>query len=369
MLSGKLYGIRGLTEKTCLDSTVFQFACILSHLRNAVNVHYSTCMAKRIPVMSWVTLILFGLCVCVLLFADFGKGGSLVVDSLLDFGHVPLFVLVTAVVLRVLEPGGWLKADVQTYVRAFALSVFFGVSSEIVQHFMPGRSFQLGDIVRDAAGALAFVLLAYRHKRPMRPQRRAAIAGIACLAVLGAFAPVVSAASDELRARRDFPLLSSFETAFEMKRWVIKEGSSQRVRMHATHGLYSLEVRLEPGTYPGVTLDFPPRDWRGFDALAFDVHVGGPSPLPLTVRINDLEHNEEYTDRYNKTFVLGPGANHVVIDLAEVKRAPRGRAMDMGRMALVCLFSYRLKEPRTIYLDNVRLQAGLDASTARGTPP
>ncbi|HPC47581.1 MAG TPA: succinyl-CoA synthetase subunit beta, partial [Deltaproteobacteria bacterium] len=105
----------------------------------------------------------------------------------------------------------------------------------------------------------------------------------------------------------------------------------------------------------GATLDFPPRDWRGFESLAFDAYLEGTTPLPVTVRINDLEHNEQYSDRYNRTFTLKPGANRVVIDLHEVERSPAGRRMDMGRIALVCLFSYQLKEPRTVYLDNVRL--------------
>ncbi len=318
-------------------------------------MHYSACMDRCMNFRTKVGLFLLWVCVCVLLFADLGKSPSLLVDSLFDFGHVPLFMVVAAVVLRVLDTRERQKADLRVYAEAFAISLGFGAASEIVQHFLPDRSFELGDIGRDAAGALAFVLVAYQHRRPMPHARRVAMTGLAVLAVLAALVPVAAAAADELRARRDFPLLASFETTYEMKRWVVKEGSASRARTHATDGLYALELRLEPGVYPGATLDFPPRDWRGFESLAFDAYLEGTTPLPVTVRINDLEHNEQYADRYNKTFTLKPGANRVVIDLHEVERSPVGRRMDMGRIALVCLFSYQLKEPRTVYLDNVRL--------------
>lgn len=329
-------------------------------------MHYSACMVFSADLQrARVVFLLFGAIICVVLFADFGKTTSLVADSLFDFGHVPLFAVVAALVLWVLDRKRWIRTDSKTYAKAFVAGMVLAVASEIIQFFIPWRSCQAGDFLRDTAGISAFLLTAYRYRRPLSATIGRLMTLIACLVVVAALVPVALAVRDEVRATREFPLLASFETPYEMRRWAIKEGVSERTHRHATHGTYALMLRLEPGVYPGATLDFPPRDWRGYQALVFDAYLEGASPMPLTVCINDLEHNEEYTDRYNKTFTLVPGPNRVTIDLGEVERAPVGRKMDMGRIALVCLFSYNLKEPRTVYLDNVRLET----FTAPNTPP
>jgi len=140
-----------------------------------------------------------------------------------------------------------------------------------------------------------------------------------------------------------------------MDRWKSDEMHA-RVHLHATHGEYSLRADLSPGEYPGVSLSYPPRDWRGYRTLVFDVFLDKAADMPLTVRINDLKHNEQYDDRYNGRFLLHPGENTILVDLGEVEHAPKGRSMDMGNISVLCMFSYNLKSPRTVYFDNFRLQ-------------
>ena len=166
---------------------------------------------------------------------------------------------------------------------------------------------------------------------------------------------MLASALDTLRTERDFPLISSFETRLEMDRWKSDEMHA-RVHLHATHGEYSLRADLSPGEYPGVSLSYPPRDWRGYRTLVFDVFLDKAADMPLTVRINDLKHNEQYDDRYNGRFLLHPGENTILVDLGEVEHAPKGRSMDMGNISVLCMFSYNLKSPRTVYFDNFRLQ-------------
>jgi len=103
-------------------------------------------------------------------------------------------------------------------------------------------------------------------------------------------------------------------------------------------------------------MDYLHNDWRGYGSLSFDVFLEGPTPLEITVRINDRKHNDEFTDRYNKGFRLHPGDNHISIRLSDVKNAPRARMMDMGNITNICIFSYNLKEPRSMYFDNFRLK-------------
>jgi len=257
--------------------------------------------------------------------------------------------------LWALDRGNWVRTGKRNYVHAFFISVTLALISETIQNFTPDRSFQLEDIVNDLIGAGVFLLLAYQYKRGLPKRAQAALRIIALVLMCTAALPMLAATLDELHARRDFPLLGSFETRMEMERWEIEEGH-ERIAMHATNGKRSLRVDLSPGLYPGITLSYPCRDWRGYYTLSYDVFLDGTTFLPLSVRINDLAHNEEYDDRYIGTFSLRPGPNRITISLAEVEHAPRGRKMDMGRISILCIFSYKLKEPRTVYFDNFRLE-------------
>jgi len=291
-----------------------------------------------------------------LLFADFGKSSSLLLDSILNLGHIPLFAVVTGMTLWILDRKNWLHAAMRTYVWAFLISALLALLTEIIQHFTPERTFQVGDIINNVIGSGVFLLLTYQYRRGLPGLKRWVMSTTAAVLLLITSVPALITSADELRARHDFPLLGSFETYGEMERWQIVEGSFKRVRTNATQGEFSLKATLYPALYPGITMDYPPRDWSGYDTLTFDAYVAGKDSLPLTIRINDQEHNEEYEDRYNRAFTLLPGPNHVAISLSEVEHAAKGRLMDMEHISILCLFSYKLHEQRTVYFDDFRLE-------------
>jgi len=296
------------------------------------------------------------LCICLLLFADLGKSPSLLYDSIINLGHVPLFAVVAGMTLWVLDRQKWVHTDIKKYLWAFVLSAVLALATEIIQHFTPERSFQVRDIVNDLIGAGVFLVAAYQYRRGLQVEKRVLLCSTALCLMLFSCLPVVVAAADEMRSRRDFPLLGSFETRWEMERWKSEESSFRRVSMYATDGNLSLETVLSPGLYPGITMDYPPRNWRGYNTFTFDAYLEGTDSFPLTIRINDLQHNEGFEDRYNRTFVLKPGQNSLNIDLSDVEHAPKGRVMEMKNISILCLFSYNLKEKRTVYIDNIRLK-------------
>jgi hypothetical protein len=290
-----------------------------------------------------------------LLFNDFSKTRSLLISSILDFGHIPLFMMITAMVLWVLDWRRWPVTSLKNYILAGIIAFGLSLITEILQQYVPGRSFEIRDIASNLVGSSVFLLMFYQYKRHMQLDRRLTIICIACLLLLCAGVPVLTSLMEELRARGDFPLLASFETRWEMKRWMF-DGSVDRSTLHATHGKRSLQVNLAPGLYPGASLINAHLSWKGYDALLFDAFLKGNTPLALTVRINDLAHTEAYEDRYNRTFILVPGENLLTIDLSEVEHAPKGRLMAMEHIGLLRIFSYELKEQRTVYFDNFRLE-------------
>ena len=119
--------------------------------------------------------------------------------------------------------------------------------------------------------------------------------------------------------------------------------------------MHALRLELKPGPYPGLSFKFFPRDWRGWGALILVCTNPEASPLRLTVRVDDMEHNEDYGDRYNRSFDLAPGPGEIRIPLREIETAPAGRALDLGRVRSVVLFAYRLQEERELLVDSLRL--------------
>jgi len=308
---------------------------------------------------TWLKLSLFVLLViaiCYLLFYDFGKSATLLSESITNLGHIPIFAVVAGMSLWVLDREKWIHAGIKTYMSAFAISVGLSLATEFVQSFMPNRSFQKADIVSDIIGSGAFLLVAYQHQRGLPRRTRVFLSCIAVVSLVVVSLPMLRATAVELRAIHDYPLLASFETSIEINRWQAVESSFERVDMHSTNGKSSLKVLLCPGLYSGINFGYPPLNWHVYDNLAFDVFLDGNKPLVLTVRINDLAHNGEYDDRYNRSLTLKPGQNRMIISLAEVERAPKIRKMDLGRISSLCIFSYKLKEQRIIYLDNFRLE-------------
>ena len=305
------------------------------------------------------TLIFFLIATTVvsfLLFYDFGKSNSRFIDEIMNFGHIPLFGLIALGILWFVNRGKWTIQDKSQYIKAGVITVFLGVLSEFIQLFTTSRDFEVGDMISDAIGAAVFLSIAYPFPKDVHTKTKNLIrAGVLFLLMVASY-PLLSATIDSWNMERSFPILGSYETSLEMSRWSSKESRLERSRSHATDRDYSLKVNLLPGEYPGVSLDYLQNDWKGYGSLSFDVFIDGASPLDITIRINDLEHNNEFADRFNKGIRLQPGDNHISINLDEVRKAPLGRTMDMADITNICIFAYNLKTPRTVYFDNFRLE-------------
>ena len=119
---------------------------------------------------------------------------------------------------------------------------------------------------------------------------------------------------------------------------------------------------MDTTRYSGVALAYFPNDWRGYGVLRLEILNPSQGEIDITCRIHDLRHeegNQRHEDRFNKTFRLRPGWNHLQIDLKEVARAPAGRTLDLGTIRAVGVFATRLPTPRTIFLDHIRLEESL----------
>ena len=67
--------------------------------------------------------------------------------------HAILYAGLGTLLLRALAGGQFRRIAVRTLLTAIVLAAAYGVSDEIHQLFVPGRSYEIADMVADAAGA------------------------------------------------------------------------------------------------------------------------------------------------------------------------------------------------------------------------
>jgi hypothetical protein len=296
--------------------------------------------------------------------------------ALSDALHAPGFALVAIFAMAAMPaigrldpmrsrrrwPGG---ATPTRYAAAFVVTMVIASLAEWSQTIGP-RTESLADWLRDALGAaagLALHALFGRRARDATGAGRALVwtGRLAIIAVLATgFVPVAQWGHAYLRREAAFPVLGAFEAGWETLLWRPRGGSLDLVAPPPgwpREGTRVARIQLEPGRYPGVSLAEPHADWTGYEALELSLFSPEPEPITLWLRIHDAEHENAYADRYNTRFEVVPGQQTLRIPLENVRKAPRERELDLSRVAGLALFLAGLEEPRTLYLDDVRLVA------------
>jgi hypothetical protein len=228
-----------------------------------------------------------------------------------------------------------------------------GLMVEVIQLGMKGRYFELGDLLNDGIGALAFLIFFSEYEK----RHTAWIIRItSVMLILIAGTPFYVALINECNYRQQFPVISSFESILESSSWVMDNAEIKRSKEHAAKGLYSGMATFLPGKYSTLCNEDLIEKWAGYKMVAMDIYLPGEKGLKIVVRINDRKHNQNYNDRYNQRIGLGPGWNLIRIKLDDIEKSPANRLMDMSAITRICIFASDLTEPQVVYLDNLRLE-------------
>ena len=310
---------------------------------------------RRIPYFILALLV-------ILLFIDIpGSSSNRAVKNLLDSGHLVLFSLFWILLLK---KNYWPRnlSLFRQIVIIFLITIGLSIIIEGIQ-FFTNRSAELSDIGRNLIGTALAVI----YSGMIKDQRlfykfflKISILVIIFLSLI----PLIRSTVDEINARVNFPVLATFESSFEMDRWV---GTSlfKRSNIVARDGEYSLQIQFIDTTYSGMELVYFPGNWSNYKYLNFSIYYGQTDTFIIYVRIHDINHmnyNQDYSDRYNTSFVLHHGWNDLQICLKDVAKAPKTRLMDLTKIDGLIIFAYRPQKYQYIYLDHLYL------STKRVSP-
>ncbi|MGD8745442.1 MAG: hypothetical protein PVI02_03775 [Gammaproteobacteria bacterium] len=79
-------------------------------------------------------------------------------------------------------------------------------------------------------------------------------------------------------------------------------------------------------------------------------------PVPLTLRIEDINSTHEYKDGFNRTIAIQHGHNEVSVPLADTLQSSGGRVMDLSQISQLTLFTSRPEDPFRLYMSDVWLE-------------
>ncbi len=287
------------------------------------------------------------------------------VNAISNYGHVPLFGSFAALIFLALKEIGRPRKAAARYFVAGAVAAGFGLLSEAAQ--IPGhRDASALDFLRDSAGTIAFLAFLttldkhiewYWRGRAALKRYTVRFAAVA-LAALPAL-PILLAIGGAIDQKRRFPLITGFETVFQMQGVSATGAVLQRISPPPSFGAgtrAALVTYLPVPGYPRFDIAEPHADWTGYERFCFDVYSELAEPFRLSMRIHDAGHTNDYRDRFTGRFMVNPGATVVCFDLDSVRNAPAGRRMDLSAIEHVSIFTASPAGTLHAAFDNMRLE-------------
>lgn len=322
--------------------------------RKTVEISMECYLPKSMSREYRAVLALFILILSVLFFIGGPLRSLRSVQEAWNLGHIIYFSLLPLLLQQF--PGIGEIRSIRQAGFYLGFTVVVGLLVELLQHGV-NRSVDIGDMFRNLIGAgvaLCFILPA---KKTVPVQVLRILQMIIIFAIAYQCVPTVMALRDEFQARKAFPVLADFETSLQKERW----SSKSEIRLMDEEGNLQnsvLLVKLTTDKYTGASLNYFPANWEGYDSVQFRINNIMPASLRVICRIHDRQHEKgarEYADRFNKGFDLVHGWNTITIDLDDVRNAPQERKMNLGKMRNLHIFAVDLKNPREIYIDDVKL--------------
>ena len=318
-----------------------------------VEISYTLVAMKKISIKRSTFLIPLALIFAVLLFVGGPDSSSLrSFRYVWGMGHLFCFALWTYFYVQWRSDQSFKRQVIEVFVLTFLV----GGMVELIQSQI-GREAAWQDVVNDLIGSmLGMAFIADSRRKISLWALRTFQVPVLLLACWSLF-PVAQVLVDDVIARWQFPLLSGFETPLEVSRW---SGSAHReVSTDVSFsGQSALKIRLTTQLYSGLGLKDFPRDWSNYHSISLQVFNPELKPLKLHFRVHDLyhsDHDNAYSDRFNATFYLHKGWNHLQVPLQKIAHAPKTRQLDLTQIGGMGIFVGKIPQNRIIYLDDVRL--------------
>jgi hypothetical protein len=280
--------------------------------------------------------------------------------------HFPFFGILSLTVFGLLSLYLNRMGRLQIYFSAFNITIVIGALHELSQVFGP-RDADVADLIKDAAGAVTFLGFFMIYDKKMTPfwqkygpALKSILFVTAVLLIISILAPIAIWAEAYIHRDNNFPVICDFESFWETRFLKTEDAVLEIEKIsfvdNGADENKAGKLTFFPVEYPGLLIEEPYPDWTGYKSFDFSVYSDLEGTVPITVRIEDSWHDEEYSDRFNRTFDVAPGLNEISIPLNEVQRAPSTRNMDMKKIRAILLFAHNPDKEFALYFDDFHLE-------------
>jgi len=263
--------------------------------------------------------------------------------TLWNLGHLFVFFILYFVFFKFYHLSK--KAFIHTLTLTVFSSFAIGGLIELLQQ-STAREASWTDLTLDIIGAaFAFTLSSSKEQR----WEKLFSFGV-YLVVIISFTPLIKTLIDEARARKEFPIITEFNSPYEAGRihidapYKIKDGS--------------LFTSFSANAVSNIGWRFFPSDWRNYHALVLKIKNLEQSAFTISCRVHDRTHERSfaYSDRFNQIITLHPGEQIIRFDLASIHNAPASRKMDLTNIVSVICFSHQLNQKKHVEIKALKLE-------------
>jgi len=277
------------------------------------------------------------------------------IKDIWDSGHLILFGLLSFSYFS--RPRAASRTLFYKIIFTTLVCLVAGTGIELIQLFTH-REFSRSDIVNDLIGGyLGLLTLLLINKQSSLKIKAVAFLFLIIFIALG-LRNMGKHLTDEFVMRQQFPLLAGFETQLEMSRWDSNLTNIKRSTRFVKSGNYSLKVDFLPGRYPNISLKHFKNNWSGYHKLTYSVYNPSLQSLNFEMKVYDYQHtrtSRRYNDRFNQSVTLAPGWNTIETPLQAIISTPKNRSMNIHQIKGFSLFTDKLAQPVTVYIDDIHL--------------
>lgn len=271
------------------------------------------------------------------------------VSEVLNAAHAPAFAMITLLMIkmqrRIANPSTGILRD---YSVALAAAIVLGAAVELIQ-LSTGRDASIGDLARDALGAVAALgvfSIFDRHLQARPRHRPIRIAGalLALAATTVIIVPLAWTGLAYLQRQRAFPTLVDFDSP--LSEYFVRAYSAITVERNPLPGTLTSEGPDVIGLHAmmtdhhgwGIALWEPYPDWRGYEHIALDLANPADTPLLLQVHIRDQSQSHDRQSGYVGRIEVRPRSRQVHrIALKDLTDASRPSRVDISRVHSIVL--------------------------------
>jgi hypothetical protein len=208
-----------------------------------------------------------------------------------------------------------------------------------------------------ASGSMLIILAVYRRRELRFQVRWLMVISGALLALVGMW-PLVTMSAAYLERNEQRPVILSFDSRFG-DTFRLMQNAALRIERNDDTGLNRARIMLGDGPWPGIILHDIWPDWSSYSKVIVDLELPGGSPLTINVRIHDLEHRngkQPYSDRFNRSFRLAQGEHEISIPLADIRKAPEDRELNLHEIDGFVIFCSQRDAGKEFILGRIRLE-------------